>query len=697
MLVAQALLDGAAIYSQVLTAEVASELREYHAGLLCATSLDEDLPADLQVPPSFKLPALSLLQVTNQVSPFVNFLPGLSIQRQEQIDQFSSRSLTKAAVQQLYDLCRSQPLLGRCICLSLAPPKCAAAIPTARRIQQMYLGLTADALLQSLKSDAWRYLKFLEVNDSVGCPQSLLELLSVLLVVVVSDVRPTPALHGRLQALVSMATSTATLSPLPGDVDVSETEGDEVADAASRILASNFAQAMLPEASATLKPWDHLRRLVEARRHNSGNFASTNAGSGNFGSSALRYSSLLKRIRGDAGGDGIEGKVDDVDAEAVEAQTHLDRSLAEAWEEHGKVPLEYARNAFLHRAKIYEAFLTHASGNSHSALRLFSTLEDKLLRLKSSQSSLPPAFEVLQLLEPATYRFQEPPITFWDAYFEFTRVAGAHCLEYVMETSSGFIRKRDFCTAAWLLAPFPQLKPLVVLLCWEEFRQDVESLQNLLDTLWKSYAEETFRDSSKVGDLLVDHWVEVLNYRLFAAGWISKVVVEQAQQPRKMVTAPLRLKRKERTDGPQDSPSRDVESGEATLEEMGSVQEVAADVLDQITSHSILYVMRPNLPMVDSHTLLSSLHSLPQLRQEAAALEHSYDLDLAHCYYTVRCAMYLIAGCVIEGASASPDHKVIQNGIHELDSLMSCIERTPLKASNGENFMKNHEGCPRWR
>ena len=64
------------------------------------------------------------------------------------------------------------------------------------------------------------FWKFLEVNDSVGCPHSLLELLSVLLVVVVSDVRPTPALHGRLQALVSMATSTATLSPLPGAPDV---------------------------------------------------------------------------------------------------------------------------------------------------------------------------------------------------------------------------------------------------------------------------------------------------------------------------------------------------------------------------------------------------------------------------------------------------------------------------------------------
>ena len=510
----------------------------------------------------------------------------------------------KVAVQQLYDLCRSQPLLGRCICLSLAPVGCAAALPTARRIQQMYLGLTADALLQSLKSDAWRFLKFLEVNDSFfefkRCPQSLLELLSVLLVVVVTDVRPTPLLHGRLQALVSMATSS-------GQAEDGE---EDVETLSSRILAS-FAQAMVPETGA-LKPWDQLRRLVA---HETG--ASPAAGS------SQRYSSLLRRIRGDA----RVGKNEDEEVE----DAHVDRSLAEAWEEHGKVPLEAARNAFLHRVKIYEAFLTHAS-NSHAALRLFSTLEDKLLRLKSSQSSLPPAFEVCQLLDPATYSFKEPPITFWDAYFEFTRVAGEHCLEYVVNTASEFIRKRDFLTAAWLLAPFCQLKPLVVLLCWEEFRRDVESLQHLLDTLWKPYVEETYRDSSKVGDLLVDHWVEVLNYRLFASGWISKV-----------------------------------------SETPAPVNEVAADVLEEITSHSILYVMRPNLPLVESHVLLSSLHSLPPLRQEAAAFEHSYDLDLTHCYYTLRCALRLIA-------KESSD-EAIQEGIQELDSLMSCIERTPLKVS----------------
>lgn len=493
--------------------------------------------------------------------------------------------------------------------MSLAPVGCAAALPTARRIQQMYLGLTADALLQSLKSDAWRFLKFLEVNDSFfefkKCPQSLLELLSVLLVVVVTDVRPTPALHGRLQALVSMATSTGQVAD----------DGEEDAETLSGRILASFAQAMVPETGG-LKPWDQLRRLVA---HQTG--ASPTAGS------STRYTSLLQRIRGDARVGKNEDEVEDA---------HVDRSLAEAWEEHGKGPLEAARNAFLHRAKIYEAFLTHAS-NSHAALRLFSTLEDKLLRLKSSQSSLPTAFEVCQLLDPATYSFKEPPITFWDAYFEFTRVAGEHCLEYVINTASEFIRKRDFLTAAWLLAPFPQLKPLVVLLCWEEFRRDVESLQHLLDTLWKSYVEETFRDSSKVGDLLVDHWVEVLNYRLFAAGWISKVV--ETSKP----TAP--------------------------------VNEVAADVLEAITSHSLLYVMRPQLPMVESHLLLSSLQSLPQLRQQQAAFEHSYDLDLAHCYYTVRCALCLIAKV------QEANDQAIQDSIQELDSLMSCIERTPLKVS----------------
>ncbi|CAE8675054.1 unnamed protein product, partial [Polarella glacialis] len=776
VLIAQALLDGAAIHAQVLTAEVASELRAYHSGLLCARAASEGEPPqpELQVPSSFRLPALSLLQVTNQASPYVNFLPGHTTDRKEQIQHFGSggASLSKAAVQQLYDLCKSQPLLGRCIVLSLAPPSCTVSLPTARRIQQMYLGLTADALLQSLKSDAWRYLKFLEVNDAVGCPQSLLELLSVLLVVVVSDVRPTPALHGRLQALVSMATSTVpsasqtggetsgvqnatageatsagaeTGSSVGGSPDMSSpgtgplSAGSAAAAlaAAQRTLAANLAQASPAEGGAGIKPWDHLRRLADTRRSptepfgvavgSAGNGVPLGAG-GAHRSSALRYSSFLKRIRGGDTATGADGGLDGLEVEEVregDVELLASRRSLEAWEAHspaGPTPLEASRNAFLHRTKIYEAFLTHVSGGSQSALKLFSALEDELLRLKSAQSSLPPAFELLQLVDPNTYLFKEPPITFWDAYFEFTRVAGVHCLEYVVETAVGFIRKCDFCTSAWLLAPFPQLKPLVVLLCWDLFHGDVESLQNLLDTLWKSYVEEISRDHTKVGDLLVDHWVEVLKYRLSVSWWISKLIVEQVAAPptpqqrqkqQQQSLSPEKLQSQQQSqvqqedeeedeylldeEEPQEqqqSPLRQGLAGPQDVKPMhteleGSVHEVAAEVLRKVTSHSILLVMRTSLPRVESHTLLSSLQSLPPLRQAAAALERSYDLDVARCYYTVRCAMVLVERCVQSSMgsnkspsnSPTPGRQLIQDSMQELDSLLSSIERTPLKVS----------------
>lgn len=567
VLIAQALLDGAAIQAQVLTAEVASELRAYHAGLLSATSSE--------IPVSFKLPALSLLQVTTQVSPYVNFLPAHTSDRQEQLEHFSGggAGLSKTAVQQLYDLCKSQPLLGRCISLALTPAGCAAALKTARQIQQMCLGLTADALLQSVKNgDAWRYLKFLEVSDTVGVPPPLIELFSILLIVVVSNVRPTPALHTRLQALVSMSTSTVNMGSGSRVEQGSATTGEGESTsprsllanahaAASQTLSEVFAQAMPPEGSVGVKPWEHLRQMAGSGGAAAGNYAGPGAG-GNLAtrSSAMHFSRFLNRIRSDKDDStqpGARGALEALDeglrnrgevsspnlrsaqpapgsgqwkggAAAEELAVRLGKHRGDAtdtWEAEG--PVEAARIAFLYRTKIYEAFLTHDSSGTHTALRLFSLLEDEFLRLKSVQSPLPPAFELLQPADAASYLFEVPPITFWDAYFEFTRVANAHCLEYVVQTAVNFIRAHDFGASAWLLAPFPQLKPLVILLCWPEFSGDVESRQSLLDTVWKSYTEETKCDPTTTGDLLVDYMVEVLNYRLSVSWWISKLVASQ--------------------------------------------------------------------------------------------------------------------------------------------------------------------------
>jgi hypothetical protein len=751
VLIAQALLDGAATQAQVLTAEVASELRAYHAGLLSATSSVADLPAELQVPLSFKLPALSLLQVTTQVSPYVNFLPAHTTDREEQLEYFSSggAGLSKAAVQQLYDLCKSQPLLGHCISFALAPRGCAAAVKTARRIQQMCLGLTADALLQNLKGDAWRYLKFLEVSDAIGIPPPMIELFSILLIVVISNIRPTPALQSRLQALVSMSTSSVNTSG-SGSGNRGDSGYDRFAAedssvqatanttstgsplglgvshaAASQTLAEIFAQAMPAEGSAGVKPWEHLRQLAGVGGSAAEVYAAAGAGgTAPTRSSAMHFSRFLNRIRGGekfSGGedstqsgaralDALDARMDDVGLRSgaggnsgwkmggtsTELAARLGKhgvvDAVESWEIEG--PVEAARIAFLYRTKIYEAFLTHDSCGTHTALRLFSVLEDEFLRLKSVQSPLPPAFELLQPAEAASYLFEMPPITFWDAYFEFTRVANAHCLEYVVQTAVNFIRAHDFGASAWLLAPFPQLKPLVILLCWPEFHGDVESRQSLLDTLWKSYTEETRCDTTKTGDLLVDHWVEVLNYRLSVSWWISKLIVSQDDQAgtRSGGAGAALNYRSGGLDGANERPrSKDDKSDNkrALREEaqQSSLPQIAAEVLNRVTTHSILYVMRPNLPMVQSGKLLSALQSLPPLRQAAAALEHSYDLDLTRCYYTVRCAMFLVERCVhTQGAKPSyeyltPGRQVIQDGVNELDRLISSIERTPLKVS----------------
>lgn len=750
VLIAQALLDGAAIKAQVLTAEVASELRAYHAGLLCATSKSQTgLAPALQVPASFKLPALSLLQVTNQVSPYVNFLPSHTTDRKEQSEHFNSgsASLTKAAVQQLYDLCKGQPLIGRCISLALAPAGCVLAAATGQRIHQMNLGLTADALLQTLKGDAWRYLKFLDLPDT-SIPQPVLELFSILLVVVISDIRPTPALYSRLQTLVSQATSTLSVgsaSSFTGFGSDGDGEGpqDDVTwawgscslrrglpssahAAANQVLAEIFSQAVLADGGFGVKPWEQLRFPLAA---GPGGLAKVSGGLGAGGAaarntSARNFSRFLNQIAGhqrtgrdedDAGdkrpyaGEGARG------AEGVGRQGGAVEGADEA-----EVAPEETAAVFQYRTKIYEAFLTHDQAGGHFALRLFSVLEDGYLRLKSAQSAMPPAFELLQPHNPDLYLFKGPPITFWDAYFEFTRVAGEHCLEYVVKRAVRFINARDFCASAWLLAPFPQLKPLVILLCWPEFSGDVESRQNLLDTLWSSYSTETKQDPTKTGDLLVDHWVEVLNYNLSVSWWISRLVVDERGQadghdraaadtqgggsqrpPPPSSGARGDQARGGRSGGAVSAKAEAVgrgggasagrpAGGEASDEQGRAVRlaHAATEVLDQITSHSILYVMRPNLPKVQSSTLLAALQSLPPLRQAAAALEHSFDLDLTRCYYTVRCAMFIVERCVhaqgSKGAaydSHAPGRPALEEGMRELDRLITSIGRTPMKVS----------------
>ena len=51
--------------------------------------------------------------------------------------------------------------------------------------------------------------------------------------------------------------------------------------------------------------------------------------------------------------------------------------------------------------------------------------------------------------------------TFWGDYFTLMWVDQKHCLEYVLQKGLACIHRRDFASAATLLAPFPPLRSLL--------------------------------------------------------------------------------------------------------------------------------------------------------------------------------------------------------------------------------------------
>ena len=148
-----------------------------------------------------------------------------------------------------------------------------------------------------------------------------------------------------------------------------------------------------------------------------------------------------------------------------------------------------------------------------------------------------------------------------------------------------------------------------------------------------------------------------------------------------------------------------------------------------LEGHSILSVLRPHLASVSSDVLLRWLElRLPPLRLRTAASQHSYDMDLTRCYYSLRCAVHVVETLekqepkhhlpcspptVVGGAAggggpagnrevprgtgglggpgtagippracfrrAPGESKLVEGCLRELHALLSSIERTHLK------------------
>ena len=147
------------------------------------------------------------------------------------------------------------------------------------------------------------------------------------------------------------------------------------------------------------------------------------------------------------------------------------------------------------RQSVYESLCTTTVGSvSKSLLQFFGELEDFFLKIFSSKSPIAPCFH-----SPTS-------LPFWDMYFEFLRVSGHHCLEYPASTAISLVKQGDMENVQILLNRFNQLKPLIILLCWELF-DDVSARSALIEDLAESYLK-----NEKTKFLLVEQSVQDLAY-----------------------------------------------------------------------------------------------------------------------------------------------------------------------------------------
>jgi zinc finger FYVE domain-containing protein 26 len=74
--------------------------------------------------------------------------------------------------------------------------------------------------------------------------------------------------------------------------------------------------------------------------------------------------------------------------------------------------------------------------------------------------------------------------TYLKEAFRYARVDGAHILELVVKTALSSIRSGLLQQAADVVAPYPQLQPLVAVMGWDLLRGQTKKRRQLMELLW---------------------------------------------------------------------------------------------------------------------------------------------------------------------------------------------------------------------
>lgn len=157
---------------------------------------------------------------------------------------------------------------------------------------------------------------------------------------------------------------------------------------------------------------------------------------------------------------------------------------------------------------VYTALLSNFESGV-TLLHTFSELEDEHLRQRLCEE------KQHHLLLP----FQRLPTvpSYWVQFYSFLRIHKIHFIEYLLTTSLELLQNQHYEETFLLLQPFPQLKPLVIALAWDQFADNILKEKSLLDTFWNF---ELCNDSN------LNRTLQIIHHSVALTWWILEQYIQ---------------------------------------------------------------------------------------------------------------------------------------------------------------------------
>jgi len=272
-----------------------------------------------------------------------------------------------------------------------------------------------------------------------------------------------------------------------------------------------------------------------------------------------------------------------------------------------KIPEATAAEQQLQRkASVYSSLLGTAE---ESALTKFTSMEDQFLyggldAKKNIPNFFPQLLTGLDELKGfgddsdgmMSKRRESAMQDFWARYYSYTQVTNQHIFQFPLKMGLKYIKNREWDKVELVLLPFNQLRPLIVLVAWDEFDNKYRFRKELIDHLWRNQEEEA---KAQCSEPRLTRWCDRL---MFHVDMVSIILMHDHE---------LSTEDRER---------QDAEGNR---------------LLQTLHTQSILHSLRSYLPSLPPSTVVKRFS-----KEKAVDLQH--DLHVLRGFYAIRCILELI-------------------------------------------------------